>query len=163
MTNQKKTGLENFTDSQEVLDDFEISSGLGRIQDEYLTDLDVARTNIGKLTPEECYEKAMQLLTYSFYLQRLCNRLTSEIKWCDAAIDNAIAGSVGNQSGYSYQERKNKAVKQNDYACKINTKRVSCDLKLTRISFLTSKIDKFAEVLIEASRYKRSKKYEQST
>lgn len=135
------------------LDEFEKRISLPRIgvvdQAEKYLNLDVSSV---KMTPEEFGEAAVTLSRHSLYVQKCCNKETSRILWLDKRIKDIITPRLNQQKGYSYVEKRDSAIREDDVASRLETERVRCEIRAARLSYLASKVEALAEKYMEMSR-----------
>lgn len=131
------------------LDQYEQQLGLpklGPFQNESETTalFGMTTAEIRGMSRDEQAEAVLLLQDYTIYLQRVMNREQSRITWCNQTIDRIIAPHVMGYRGYSVEERRIQAIRDNDAASKVKRLLNEAELRLNRISFLPAKIDALA-------------------
>lgn len=168
MTNQTNPGpnessaearLSQVTDS---LDGYAENLGLpktlaGTVENEVGRLLDMAPEVLWKLSGTECGEAAFLLTRFAMHLQNAVNREQARVRWSEESVKKIIAPTVGQQKGYSYEERKMAAIRENDAATKIESLRVKAQLRIDRISYLSAKVESLAKALISLQQSKRGR------
>jgi hypothetical protein len=102
---------------------------------------------VRKWTAQNCGEAAYCLRQFSFRLQQAFNRESARVKWCNESIDAIIAPILMEYRGYSFDERKVQAVRDNDAAKKFDELRVKASLRMERLLYLSTKVSEMAKTL----------------
>src|SRR6187402_2410589 len=120
--NELETANEAMDRVNAALDEYERGCGLPKLgmHSEAEQYLNMNHDDINRLNAEQCGEAAIVLAQYGFHLQRCSNKEVARLSWATDAIKRAITDSMGNVIGASFEERKMKAVKQNEYANKLD-------------------------------------------
>lgn len=120
--------LEQYERAVETIDEFQKKlnlpfSNINSIEEKAheLCSLSVEQRN--KMTWEECQESEYYLKVYQAFLEKVLSQIDSKINIIKELINRFIAREVDNYSGYSYQERVNKAVNGNYYAQRLDKTR----------------------------------------
>ena len=100
-----------------------------------------------RMTRSECGEAAVVLIQFAFHLQRASNRQQSRIRWAEETVKKIIAPTLGQQKGYSYEERRIQAVRQDEAAQKTDDIRVKAQLRMERINYLSTKAEAMSKAL----------------
>ena len=100
--------------------------------------LKLSPTVISKLSAEQCGEISIQLLQYSLFLLQEQNKETATINWLEATISKAIAMEIGQIEAFKYEEKVNKAIKQNGYARTLNDLKIAAKLRCDTLSYMSS-------------------------
>lgn len=100
------------------------------------------------MTASQCGEASYVLQQFSFFLQKAVNKEQSRITWAEENIKRVISSGINQVNGKSYDERKIKAISQNDAAIKLDKVRVDAQLRLHRISFLSQKVESMAKSIM---------------
>lgn len=159
MTNQMNNGenvlsaVDKLAKLDASLDKFE--GGLGLPQ-ECPKGIEVAATKVlcltpeqvQKLTPEECWEDAVILQQFAFFLQKAANREQSRMNWAKESVDKAIGPHLAQQTAYMYEERRLCAIRNNDAAEKYEQIRVQAKVRLDRVAYLATRADALARTLM---------------
>lgn len=135
-----------------ALDDFESQNGLPigiplSVESEAKNILTIEPEMLKRMGAAQCSEAAVVLIQYAFYLQRVANRLQSRIRWAEESVRKTIAPILGEQRGYSFEERRLQAVRQDEAASKADEIRVKAQLKLDRVSYLSTKVESMSRAL----------------
>lgn len=78
--------------------------------------LDVTREQMRAMSPLEVAEGGVLLRAMAYHLQRRHARLEAVISWLDRNIESVIAPTVGGLPGWSLEERRPLAIRQNETA-----------------------------------------------
>ena len=116
--------------------------------------------DIVRLTPEQYGENALRISRYAFHMQRQCNKETSKIIWLKAQLRKALAPVLPQIKAYSWQERKILAIANNDVAQKLNQEITKIKVRLSRLSYLGSRLNEMAEKYVELQRTARNRRIE---
>jgi len=132
-----------------VLDEYEDKCGLPSLtnpcqQEELNQYLQMNRTQIEKLSSEDCVQIAYRLDQTAFYIQRLYNREQARILWAQNELNSILATQIDSYNKYWKHEMKvAMIVKQDPYAAKLHkivnyaTQRTQ---RLTNMAFLLSNL-----------------------
>lgn len=112
---------------------------------------------LSAMTAVQCGEAAFTLLQFSFFLQRASNREQSRIRMCERGRDVAALKGVDQVTGYGFEERMKKAVRQNDAASRLDDIRHEASLRKDRIAFLDDKVKEMAHALMALQSTKRGR------
>lgn len=108
-----------------------------------------------KLGPVELGEIAFVLSQYSHRLQQAVNREQSRITWATESVKKLVAKKVSAYTGYSYDERKSKAIADDDAAQKLESIRVQAQMRVDRVSFLSARASELAKTAMSLASTKR--------
>jgi len=125
-----------------MLQDYKNSLNLPTYKKESKVDfyLNIEAGKIKKLSRDENAEAAVILSRFAMFLQSEQNTQKSTIDWAESLINITIADQVDQYQGYSYQERKMKAIKANDYTRKLYQIQGVARAKLNTIDFLSTRV-----------------------
>ena len=115
----------------------------------------VSEEQLRGFTAEECEMAAILLNEYSITIQTKYNKLHAMINWIDSNINWMIADKVGSFKGYSYEERKIAATKDNSATYKLSKLRADTLLEKDTLYDLSRKIEGMAKFYAELSKGKR--------
>lgn len=143
-----------------ILDEYEISTGLvpfliGYTNPEATRMMHMDRGQIEKLSPQDCAAAALILNELSFHVQRAYNRETARVNWSESTIKSVVANEVQGYKGYSYAERLEQAIKNNEHAIKLKKINIYAKQRADRLSFLSSNISNRADIFLAVQRSKR--------
>lgn len=147
--------------TNEALNDFERQSGLGvydlkmEIQNEGDRLLSLTPDEVRRMSAAECAEAAYTLEQYAFHVQRAINRQQSQANWAEARVTRIIAPTIHTMPAYTPGERRPQAIHLNDAAKQTERVRLSAQLKVDRIAYLTSRIASLAQKMSDLSFVKR--------
>lgn len=102
--------------------------------------LNISTENIKKLSRDDYAEASLILSRYSMFLQQEQNTQKAMVDWAESLITITIADQVDQYQGYSYQERKMKAIKANEYTRKLYQLQGLAKVKLNTIDFLATRV-----------------------
>jgi len=143
------------------LDEFENACSLPakcpfEVENESKRLLELVPSVLKSMTATQCGEASYTLQQFSFYLQKAVNKEQSRIAWAEECIKRIISSAINQVNGKSYDERKTKAIVQNDAASKLDKIRVESQSRLNRISFLSQKVEMLAKAMIQVQSSRRS-------
>lgn len=141
-----------------VLDEYEISVGLPDFNEGFREDsaqkyLHLTRTQIEKLTPDECGEAALLLASLSFYLQRSYNREVARVHWAEQILKSTVAGREGNYKG-SWDSQFNQAVKDDSYTSKVADIKRYAQQRADRMTNLSYSVKNIGDIFLSVQRSK---------
>lgn len=119
--------------------------------------LNITHAELSKMTDEQCGEASVVLAQFGFHLQKALNRETAIIAWCEDATGRAIAQQVTQYDAKSADERKALAIKDNDYATKLQMLKTQAQARVNKINYLPSKTEWLSRTLLELQQTKRRK------
>ena len=154
------TAKENMEKWDKALDEYENSIGLPPSVSNYSNSearsfMSMGRKQIEKLSPEDCAQAALILNEMSLHVQRAFNREMARVNWAEDTIKDVVADDVGNHSGYSYQERYYKAVKNNEYAKKLSKIKKYAQQRADRLTYVANSFNTRADIFLSIQRAKR--------
>lgn len=145
------------------LDEFEENAGLQKSIIREETENEVAKLltmtpgDLREMDAVACAEAAVLLEEFAFHIQRAENRQKTRVNWANARIEKMIAPNLHKQPGYSHEERRAKAISQDDAAMATEQERLNAAVRLDRISYLSNRISTMAKRLAELASMKRGR------
>lgn len=155
-----KTAKEELHDWDTILDEYEKGIGLpkyisgGMPEDELNKYLTMDRTELEKLTPEDCAQISYRLAQFSFHIQRTINREIARNNWAEDTIKIIIADEINNYKGYGYIEKSLQAIKHNEKAQTMNKIKIFAKQRTDRLSYLANAIKNLSDILISIQKIK---------
>lgn len=155
-----KTSKEELQDWDNILDEYEKGLGLpkynnnGMPEQELNNYLTMDRTELEKITPEDCAQISYRLAQFSFHIQRTINREIARNNWADETIKMVIADEINNYKGYGYVEKSLQAIKHNEKAQAINKIKIYAKQRTDRLSYLANSIKNLSDILISIQKIK---------
>jgi hypothetical protein len=144
-----------------ILDEYEVSIGLGKYSDvhnftndelnQYLT---MSRDTIEKLTPEDCAQISYRLAQYAFFLQRTLNREIARHNWAEESMKETIADEINNYKGYGFLEKSLQAIKHNDKASGLNKIKKYAQQRMDRLGYLANSVKNLSDIILSVQRTK---------
>jgi hypothetical protein len=159
-----KTAKEELQDWDNILDEYEKGLGIpkynnaGMPEQELNNYLTMDRTELEKITPEDCSQISYRLAQFSFYVQRTINREIARNNWADETIKMVIADEINNYKGYGYVEKSLQAIKNNEKAQAINKIKIYSKQRTDRLSYLANSIKNLSDILISIQKIKLATK-----
>ena len=155
------TAKERLGQIDSVLDEYESNLGLpsysGDFHDQSVKRyMGMPRQQMEKLTVEECAEAALLLGGFSFYLQRSYNREIARVNWASSSLKRMMSGKESQYQG-SWDSQYYQAVKQDGYACKLDSIRVYAQQRADRLTYLASSVKNLSDLFVNLQRAKISK------
>jgi hypothetical protein len=142
MASSDNTPLGRMNKIDEILDEYESSIGLSKFTEKVMDEdakkyLSMDRTQIEKLSVQECGEAALMLGGLSFHIQRCWNREMSRVNWAESLLKKTIAGEELQYKG-SWDSQYSQAIKNNDYANDLLKLKNYAKQRADRITYLAS-------------------------
>ncbi len=110
--------------------------------------LNMDRHELAKLSRSDALEIAYRLGQLSLEILKEHNRNFGRAKWANSQIGKMIASQVGTYNQYApYEERKNRAMKENDAAAKLNEIMIAAYMKADSLNYLSKEINNLADTL----------------
>ena len=159
-SNMHKTSKEEVKYWDDILDEYEQSTGLGLYKSDGLPEtelnnyLTMNRDVLEKLNPEDCAQIAYRLAQFSFHVQRTVNREIARYNWAEAIITETIADELNNYKGYGYIEKSIQAIKHNDKAQSLNKIRNYAKQRSDRLSYLANSIKNLSDIILSIQKTK---------
>jgi hypothetical protein len=159
-----KTAKEELQDWDNILDEYEKGLGIpkynnaGMPEQELNNYLTMDRTELERITPEDCSQISYRLAQFSFYIQRTINREIARNNWADETIKMVIADEINNYKGYGYVEKSLQAIKNNEKAQAINKIKIYSKQRTDRLSYLANSIKNLSDILISIQKIKLATK-----
>ncbi len=117
--------------------------------------LQMDRDEIKSLSTEDCSEISFALSQASFYIQKEHNKENAKFNWADAQINGLIAAKVGEYKGYSFEERKLKAITDNAAAMKLQKIKVEAKLRIDRLNGMSAQLQYMSKTMNDLKFAKR--------
>ena len=157
----ENTAKERLDQIDSVLDEYESNLGLssytGDFHDQSVKQyMGMPRQQMEKLTVEECAEAALLLGGFSFYLQRSYNREVARVNWASTNLKKMMSGRESQYKG-SWDSQYYQAVKQDGYACKLDSIRTYAQQRADRLTYLASSVKNLSDLFINLQRAKLTK------
>ncbi len=96
----------------------------------------LSRTQLQKLSADECGEMAYMLAQYNFHLQKCSNTETSRRNWAEDMLKKMTISKVGDYRGYSYEERRLAAIADNEATVKLDKVRIWANMRIDKLNYL---------------------------
>jgi hypothetical protein len=103
---------------------------------------------VRRLAPVDLGYAALALSQFAFRLQRAVNRELARVTWAAESVRSVIARTVAKYPGYSFEERRLQAVRDNDVATRLDQIRVRAQLRVDRLSYLSGRASDMARTLL---------------
>lgn len=151
---ESSTMEKRLEDLDKILDEYEVRLGISQqtleANEQSVTNevVNMAYSQLQKLSPRDCGEKAFVLQRYALHIQRAINREQTRVRWTEENIRALITPRLTQQRGTSFEERRLLAIREDDAAKKLDSIRVKAQLRIERLSFLTNRIDSMAKALL---------------
>lgn len=149
-----KTSKEELEKWDNILDEYETSIGIPKYannsmsSDELNMYLQMDRTQIEKLSPEDCAQIALRLSQFAFHTQRTLNREIARFNWAEETIKDVIADELNSYKGYGFVEKSIQAIKHNDKANSLNAIKKYAKQRIDRLSYISGNIKNLSDVLL---------------
>ena len=141
-----------------VLDEYEEGIGLPKFNPIFHEDsakkyLQLSRTHIEKLSPNECAEACILLTALAFHIQRSYNREIARVNWAAQTLKTTIAGREQAYKG-SWESQFNQAVKEDGYTSKIDDIKRYAQQRADRLTYLSSSIKNMSDLYLNIQKTK---------
>lgn len=149
-----KTSKEELEKWDNILDEYETSIGIPKYtnnsmsSDELNMYLQMDRSQIEKLSPEDCAQIALRLSQFAFHTQRTLNREIARFNWAEETIKDVIADELNSYKGYGFVEKSIQAIKHNDKANSLNAIKKYAKQRIDRLSYISGNIKNLSDVLL---------------
>jgi hypothetical protein len=137
--------------------EFERKMGLEKMEEKHGGEitLDLKGINVAGLSAEGCDELALELASYSLFVQRKLNKERATLKWLDARINLTIAPELNTYGGYySHEQRRAVAINGNSYAKELEEIKISTQSKVDFLENLPYQINQLHRTILEAKNTK---------
>jgi hypothetical protein len=154
--------IEQLDELEKLLEEYNDNSGLSITIDlekinEYLN---ISIDEIQVLGAEQCFELAAQIGQHAVALQKLVNKESCRIKWCDKVINSMCAKEWDSYDKYMKADIKIEIIAQNNEAIqKVLKLKNNADLRKEKLFNMVNLIKYYSEVMIEGCRVKRKVSY----
>lgn len=119
----------------------------------------LSRTEIEKLTLEECAEAALLLGGFSFYLQRSYNREIARVNWAESSLKSMISGRESQYSG-SWDSQYHQAVKNDGHSSKLLRIKRYAQQRADRLTYLSTSVKNLSDLFTNLQRAKAGRRHE---
>ena len=145
-----------------VLDEYESSLGLvsyaGDFHDQSVKQyMSMPRQQMEKITVDECAEAALLLGGFSFYLQRSYNREIARVNWASSNLKRMMSGREAQYKG-SWDSQYYQAVREDGYACKLESIKTYAQQRADRLTYLASSVKNLSDLFVNLQRAKINRK-----
>jgi hypothetical protein len=114
---------------------------------EIKTYLEYSKDELKQLTVEDCATTQYQLTKFAFQLQRLLNRETQRVQWCDSELNRLIGKVWNDYKAYKLEEKIICFINDDSYAERVFKIREYAHYRVTRLNFIALSIKDFGENL----------------
>ncbi len=104
-----------------------------RCESDALQFLDMTLDERRKLTPDQMFEAEYALLRYAEYLARLHDQQAARAAWAKDVVARMVAPTLDDFTGYSFEERRCKAVAASAKASEVDRVRVEAEARKQRL------------------------------
>lgn len=142
-----------------LLAEYDKEAGLQDTTDAYKDVEEYLQYNIEiieRLTSENCFEIAARLIQYAIHLQRLINKESCRMKWCNAIIERVCAREWNNYDQYMKANMKMELIaRENEMVNRMIKLRNRASIKLENLNNIGALVRYYSDVMIEGARTKR--------
>lgn len=170
--NQTNSGQNDLTvqqklvEAEKILDDYSKSIGTTALKfnNEVETILGLKIDELRRFNEEECGLNAYCLAQYATFIQKEVNRHSAKLKWANHNLDIVVAKVSTNYGDKftKWEVKRSLVVNDNEFAKALNKIVLEATLRVEELSFISSRIDKMSQILIELQKTRRAEKYERS-
>lgn len=137
------------------------SVGLPVVRSDVLQESDyyinLTRSQIENLGPEDCASGAYLLHCLSFHIQKTLNREIGIRDWSKLKIKRLVADKAHNYPG-SWDRQELQALMESDVGRKLHQVFIECELRIDNLSYMANSINNIANSLSNIQRAKMGKK-----
>jgi hypothetical protein len=159
-TEAPKTIDERYTHIENLLKQYEEGLGLPKnfkiSTAEVMGYLQMTRDELKALTEEACSEISFALAQCAFFIRTQLNAERAKSNWAEQQIRGLIAPVVGEYKGYSFDERKIKAISDNSACMTLNRIKINAQVRVDRLDGLADQIQFMSKALNDLKFTKRS-------
>lgn len=143
----------------ELLDTYVSPLGIKYNQYLHIADIDrflnLSMIEMNKMTSEDCAAAAYLLNQYAHHIQKEINRETAHINFARKQLEIEVARHDANYPGFKYEERCQHAIVSDNYLYKLSQVEVWAQIRIDRLAFLPSRLNKMADSLESLGRSKQ--------
>ena len=160
MVSETPTITEQMDKIQTVLDEYEKSVGLNinyheNSFDDIDTYMNMDRTALNKLMPEDCAEISYRLSQQSFFIQKAINKEQSRITWAKGYINTIVAKEISSYDKWIKHESKVCLICENNSVANMLQKIVQfAQQRVDRLSFYTNGLHSLSHAIESVGRAK---------
>lgn len=142
--------IENKLDS--YLTEYENSLGLNNKSVEAIKLINLLSEEYKSFDANSAAEASLVLSSYAIFLQEASGKLSAKIKGCTKRINEIIVDRLCQQKAYNYEERRLSAIREDTAASEYYKLQTELEIKLERISFLSSKFQHYSDRFSDLSK-----------
>lgn len=152
-TEKEQVVINRVAELDKILDEYLATHGVGNkaygllLTNESEPLLKLSRDDIRHMSPQECNEAAYVLGRLSLSITTENNKQKARMEWCKSQIDKTIATQINDYKDYSYEAKKNQAIKANDYARKLNDIRIQAEARYNSLAYVAKEVQFLANLL----------------
>jgi hypothetical protein len=117
--------------------------------------LNMSRDQMRKLSADECGEAGAILGLYALHLQTVYNKELAKVNWTNDNIRRIIAAQVKQYSAKSADERRLLAIRENDYAKRLDELRTWAQMVVDRLAYQSARVEFIARAYLALQQSKR--------
>ena len=157
MDGESESAKQRLDKINKALEEYEHSIGIPVLapHNEAERYLNMSHKEMNHLSDIDCGEAATVLAQYSFHIQRAANKELGIANWADDMAKKAIASELQQYRGASFEERRMQALKENEYANKLDQIRIWARARYDKIAFLSNRIEFIARTFMDLQQTKR--------
>lgn len=127
----------------EALNAYEQSRGipLGIPHNEGAPYLNLSKKELLAMSEGECKTAATLLSQFSYHVQKALNEEKAVVNWCNTEINRAVLQQTNQYQGGTAEERKAKAIHENEYTRQLDKLRAQAQARVDRLEYLPNRID----------------------
>lgn len=157
MGKETSTPVQQLEKLDNILDEYErsvglpqFSSGDNNIAQSYLS---MNKSQIEKLSLQDCASGAYLLGSFAFHIQRAHNREMARVNWADNLLKSTIAGRESNYRG-SWESQFLQAAKEDKYTNKLLQIKNYAEQRAARLTYLSNSIRNLSDLLVNVQKAK---------
>lgn len=93
------------------------------------------------MTPEAAGEASVVLAQYAMFLSQAAQREEANLLLLEEEILRAVAPRIAQQTVYGREEKRALAVREDEYASRLDRQRVGAAAKMKRLMFLATRVE----------------------
>ncbi len=143
---------------ESLLDEYDKKLFLNKITIKEI-DIETSISNINHMPIEDIHQISLEWGYYALGLQKEINKHKTRKVWTDSNLHKYVIKQSKEQSGYTYEERKDNVINGDEYASSLYDLQTKVTMAIERLSFLVNKIDFLIKIALDIVETKRRNQY----
>lgn len=121
--------------------------------------LTATRSELEKMSSEDCGYAAYALTQYVIYLQKMVNYEETTVNWCESAINFVVGKKISQYNAYSFNEKRMLVINDDNFAKEVLRVQIAAKSKVDSMSFIINKVQGLANILVNLQQNKKTNRY----